>query len=229
MVRVDASEAVARVDGAHAAIVELRDPRGWTFVLKKHGVSVWKRGATAAENAPFAVKATVAVPTPPATVAALLLTRDYSVVRAFNPTIESGRDLQVNHVERVTHVLTKPVWPLRARDFVCRVRHEQHAGTHLIINSPTTDRRAPPTSDCVRGTLRGFHLIEPQAHGTGCVYTCIHEIDPGGAAPRRLVNWFATRRPLQYMTALRTLAIETAAVGTAVEPAATNAPRAAIA
>jgi len=36
----------------------------------------------------------------------------------------------------------------------------------------------------------------------------VHEIDPAGRAPRALVNWFALRRPLQYMVALRELARE---------------------
>ena len=59
----------------------------------------------------------------------------------------------------------------------------------------------------VRATLRGLHLLEPRGPDR-CLYTCVHEIDPAGNAPRKLVNWFALRRPLQYMTALRELAVE---------------------
>ena len=34
------------------------------------------------------------------------------------------------------------------------------------------------------------------------------QIDPAGAAPRRLVNWFALRRPLQYMVQVQEVVAE---------------------
>ena len=66
-------------------------------------------------------------------------------------------------------------------------------------------------------------LVEPRGDGC-CLYTCIHEIDPAGnapagvarlldarrgnstQAPRKLVNWFALRKPLVYCAQVRALA-----------------------
>ena len=196
---------------ASLALSELTETIEWVFVLKKDGVRVEKRGAdTTDEHSAFAVKATVEVAVPASTVAAILLTRDYDIIRRFNPTIVDGRDLEWRdrRRERTTYILTKPVFPLAPRDFVCSVRHERlRSGAELIINEPTTHRSAPARRGKVRATLRGLHLVQPLGPNR-CLYTCVHEIDPAGRAPRALVNWFALRRPLQYMMALRELAVE---------------------
>ena len=64
-------------------------------MLNKRGTKVWKRGQDATdERAPFAVKATIEIPVPPSEVADILLTRDYDVIRRFNPTIVDGADLE---------------------------------------------------------------------------------------------------------------------------------------
>lgn len=196
---------------ARAALRELQDEGEWVMVLERNGVRVWKRGHAASdERAAFAVRATIDIPTvSPADVASLLLTRDYDVIRRFNPTIVRGEDVEWrdNNKERTTYILTKPVWPLKPRDFVCDVRHESFDGSELILNAPASHPRAPAPKNTVRGELRGLHLCETDG-GAGCRYTCVHEIDPGGAAPRPLVNWFALRKPLQYMTQLRDLAAD---------------------
>ena len=196
---------------ASEALSELKETKRWVFVLRKDGVRVEKRGADATdERAAFAVKATVEIGVPACEVAAILLTRDYDIIRRFNPTIVDGKDLEWRdrRRERTTYILTKPVFPLAPRDFVCSVRHERlPSGAELIINEPTTHREAPPRRGKVRATLRGLHLVQPLGPNR-CLYTCVHEIDPAGRAPRALVNWFALRRPLQYMVALRELAAE---------------------
>ena len=103
------------------------------------------------------------------------------------------------------------------------MRHERlPSGAELIVNTPATHARAPERRGLVRGRLRGIHLVEPR--GDGCLYTCIHEIDPAGnapagvallldarrgkstQAPRKLVNWFALRKPLVYCAQVRALA-----------------------
>jgi len=230
-------------------------------VLDKQGVVVMKRisekkkkNTMAGDSSVvgFAVKATVEVNVPPSWLAALLLTRDYSTITRFNPTVVGGRDVEWVHTsssseqiyERVTYIETKPVWPLKARDFVCRVRYEKvlpnsssslsskssfcssSSPFELIVNSATTHPNAPPLRGLVRGRLRGLHLMEPveapgnpnsrvattddkvgqQPAAVRCLYTCIHEIDPAGLAPRRLVNWFAVRRPRQYCALVKALA-----------------------
>ena len=198
-------------DRASKALAELRGERGWVFVLAKKGTRVWKRGAEEAdENAPFAVRATIEIAAPASEVAAILLSRNYDVIRRFNPTIVNGRDIEWRdgRRERTTYILTKAVWPLAPRDFVCCVRHTQLAGgVELITNQPATHAQAPRVRGCVRASLCGLHLIEPRGRRR-CLYTCVHEIDPGGRAPRALVNWFALRRPLQYMVSLRELAVD---------------------
>lgn len=175
-----------------AALQEMHSLKGWDLVLQKRGVSVWKRGHRSIdERASFAVRASIEIPTSAREVADILLTRDYDVIRRFNPTVVDGRDLEWHDEEgkeRTTYVLTKPIWPLKARDFVCNMRHEILEGAELIHTSPATHARAPkPTKRIVRGKLTGLHLVESKTEDT-CLYTCIHEIDPGGAAPRSLVN-----------------------------------------
>jgi len=196
--------------GPHPALRELQSAKGWKFVLKKQGVKVWKRTGCD-DNANFAVKATMLYPCSAQELAAILTTRDYDVIRKFNPTVVEGADLEWsnNRKERVTWILTKAVFPLQPRDFVCRVRREQIGRAELITNEAATHRSAPAPRRTVRGKLRGVHLVEPAGDGC-CLYTCVHEIDPGGAAPRRLVNWFALRKPLQYMRQLRDVAAATA-------------------
>ena len=86
-----------------------------------------------------------------------------------------------------------------------RVRRESRIdGTELVLNANTVHRLAPVAQSHVRGTLNGLHLIEP--HEDGCVYTMVSQMDPKGSIPMVIVNWFAMRRPLQYMVALRDLA-----------------------
>lgn len=200
--------------GATAKSAALREVQGlgssWTFVLQKKGVRVWKRGHRGGDEASFAVRACARFDCTPRELAQILLTRDYELIRRFNPTVVDGTDLEWRdgRKERITYILTKAVAFLRPRDFVCRVRHEVHGTSELIVNTPATHARAPSPRRTVRGELRGTHLVEP-APGGGCLYTCVHEIDPGGAAPRRLVNWFALRKPLQYMDQLRDVAQET--------------------
>ena len=95
----------------------------------------------------------------------LLLTRDYDVIRRFNPTVVDGRDLEWRdgRRERVTYIETKPVWPLRPRDFVCRVRHTSLPdGAQLVVNTPAADARAPVYKGLVRGELRGIHFVQPR-------------------------------------------------------------------
>ena len=60
----------------------------------------------------------------------------------------------------------------------------------------------------MRGTINGLHLVEPTKDGKGCVYTMVSQMDPKGTIPLLIVNWFAMRRPFQYMVALRDLAEE---------------------
>ena len=72
----------------------------------------------------------------------------------------------------------------------------------------------------MRGTINGLHLVEPTKDGKGCVYTMVSQMDPKGTIPLLIVNWFAMRRPLQYMVALRDLAEARYARAEGVEEAA---------
>lgn len=161
----------------------------------------------------MAIKAVVTVGVSAHDLADLVTTRDFALAKRFNPTLDGGRDLEWRdgRRERISHVLTKPVLWLKARDFVLRVRRDRLAdGTELITNADTVHPDVPPTAACVRGSIEGMHLVEPITAGQGpaCKYTCVHQMDPRGAVPLWVVNWFAVRRPLQYMSALRTVAEE---------------------
>ena len=156
----------------------------WTKVLRRDGVQVWKRDSdTADETAAFSVKARCVCPVPARVLTGLLTTRDYNVVKTYNPTVDNGHDLEHYPArgERVTYILTKPIWPLRARDFVCNVRHLRRPKVDLIVNSPATHRKSPPRVGKVRGRLAGVHLIE-STDATSCTYTMVHQVTPPAAA-----------------------------------------------
>ena len=188
------------------ALSDTRSTANWDPVLNAKGVRVWKRVEHAERtSAPMAIKSQVFAAVPPR-FTDLLLTRDYDTARLFNPTLDGGQDVEwFSKHERISHVRTKPVLILKPRDFVVRVRRESRIdGTELVLNANTVHRLAPVAQSHVRGVLNGLHLVEP--HEDGCVYTMTSRMDPKGVIPMFIVNWFAMRRPLQYMVALRDLA-----------------------
>ena len=210
------------------ALSDTRSTANWDPVLNAKGVRVWKRVEHAERtSAPMAIKSQVFAAVPPRFFTDLLLTRDYDTARLFNPTLDGGQDIEwFSKHERISHVRTKPVLILKPRDFVVRVRRESRIdGTELVLNANTVHRLAPVAQSHVRGVLNGLHLVEP--HEDGCVYIMVSQMDPRGSIPMVIVNWFAMRRPLQYMVALRDLAEEryTSADSEEVEAAAPAGPR----
>ena len=207
------------------ALSDTRSTANWDPVLNAKGVRVWKR--VEHTSAPMAIKSQVFAAVPPRFFTDLLLTRDYDTARLFNPTLDGGQDIEwFSKHERISHVRTKPVLILKPRDFVVRVRRESRIdGTELVLNAPDVHRLAPVARSHVRGTINGLHLIEPAKNG--CVYTMVSQMDPKGSIPMVIVNWFAMRRPLQYMVALRDLAEARYARADSgeVEGAAPAAPR----
>ena len=189
------------------ALSDTRSTANWDPVLNAKGVRVWKRVEHAERtSAPMAIKSQVFAAVPPRFFTDLLLTRDYDTARLFNPTLDGGQDIEwFSKHERISHVRTKPVLILKPRDFVVRVRRESRIdGTELVLNANTVHRLAPVAQSHVRGTINGLHLVE--ASKDGCVYTMTSQMNPRGSIPMVIVNWFAMRRPLQYMVALRDLA-----------------------
>ncbi len=208
------------------ALADTKSTANWDPVLHAKGVRVWKRVEQAERtSAPMAIKSSVYAKVPPRFFTDLLLTRDYETARLFNPTLDGGRDVEwFSKHERISHVRTKPVLILKPRDFVVRVRRESRIdGTELVLNANTVHRLAPVAQSHVRGVLNGLHLIEPAKNG--CVYTMVSQMDPRGSIPMVIVNWFAMRRPLQYMVALRDLAEERYAGTGETEEAAPAGPR----
>ena len=208
------------------ALADTKSTANWEPVLNAKGVRVWKRVEHAERtSAPMAIKSQVYAAVPPRFFTDLLLTRDYATARLFNPTLDGGSDIEwFSKHERISHVRTKPVLILKPRDFVVRVRRESRIdGTELVLNANTVHRLAPVAQSHVRGVLNGLHLIEPAKNG--CVYTMVSQMDPRGSIPMVIVNWFAMRRPLQYMVALRDLAEERYAGTGETEEAAPAGPR----
>ena len=203
------------------ALADTKSTANWDPVLHAKGVRVWKRVEHAERtSAPMAIKSQVYAAVPPRFFTDLLLTRDYDTARLFNPTLDGGSDIEwFSKHERISHVRTKPVLILKPRDFVVRVRRESRNGAELVLNTNTVHRLAPVAQSHVRGVLNGLHLVEPHKDGTGCVYTMTSQMDPKGSIPLVIVNWFAMRRPLQYMVALRDLAEERYARGSEVQAA----------
>ena len=208
-VQYNAAEGTSTARTMADALADTRSTANWDPVLNAKGVRVWKRVEHAERtSAPMAIKSQVFAAVPPRFFTDLLLTRDYDTARLFNPTLDGGSDIEwFSKHERISHVRTKPVLILKPRDFVVRVRRESRGdGTELVLNANTVHRLAPVAQSHVRGVLNGLHLVEPHKDGTGCVYTMTSQMDPRGSIPMVIVNWFAMRRPLQYMVALRDLA-----------------------
>ena len=210
------------------ALADTKSTANWDPVLNAKGVRVWKRVEHAERtSAPMAIKSSVYAAVPPRFFTDLLLTRDYDTARLFNPTLDGGSDIEwFSKHERISHVRTKPVLILKPRDFVVRVRRESRIdGTELVLNANTVHRLAPVAQSHVRGVLNGLHLVELSKDRNGCVYTMVSQMDPRGSIPMVIVNWFAMRRPLQYMVALRDLVEERYGRAEGVEAAAPAAPR----
>ena len=208
-VQYNAAEGTSTPRAMADALADTKSTANWDPVLNAKGVRVWKRVEHAEHtSAPMAIKSSVYAAVPPGFFTDLLLTRDYETARLFNPTLDGGSDIEwFSKHERISHVRTKPVLILKPRDFVVRVRRESRIdGTELVLNAPDVHHLAPVARSHVRGTINGLHLVEPSKGG--CVYTMTSQMDPRGSIPMFIVNWFAMRRPLQYMVALRDLAEE---------------------
>ena len=206
-VQYNAAEGTSTARTMANALADTKSTANWDPVLNAKGVRVWKRVENKKQtSAPMAIKSSVFAAVPPRFFTDLLLTRDYDTARLFNPTLDGGSDIEwFSKHERISHVRTKPVLILKPRDFVVRVRRESRKdGTELVLNTNTVHRLAPVSDTHVRGTINGLHLVE--ASKDGCVYTMVSKMDPRGSIPMVIVNWFAMRRPLQYMVALRDLA-----------------------
>ena len=138
------------------------DGASWSLVLEDGaGVRVWRDAAST--SGAVVLKAEVECPVPPAVLVDILLTRDYELIRRYNSGYDGGRDIEWRdgNRERISYVRTKPIWPLRARDFVVRCRYEEQPRGAVILNTPATHAEAPPYDGLVRGTLSGLHLVEP--------------------------------------------------------------------
>ena len=225
-VQYNAAEGTSTPRAMADALADTKSTANWDPVLHSKGVRVWKRVENKKQtSAPMAIKSQVYAAVPPRFFTDLLLTRDYNTARLFNPTLDGGRDIEwFSKHERISHVRTKPVLVLKPRDFVVRVRRESRGdGTELVLNANTVHRLAPVAQSHVRGVLNGLHLVEPAKNG--CVYTMTSQMDPRGSIPMVIVNWFAMRRPLQYMVALRDLAEARYGRADQVEAAAPAGPR----
>ena len=103
---------------------------GWEPVVTRDGISIAKNlwGRSEHSAAPMAVKSQCTVQVPAETLALLLCSRNDTIAREFNPTFDCGQDLAwTSPCERISYIRTKAVWPLRPRDFVCRVKYERTA------------------------------------------------------------------------------------------------------
>ena len=156
------------------------------------------------------LKAEVECPVPPAVLVDILLTRDYELIRRYNSGLRRRPRHRVARRQPRAHLVRahEADLPLRARDFVVRCRYEEQPRGAVILNTPATHAEAPPYDGLVRGTLSGLHLVEPTDGGAGCRYTYTGSMDPAGAVPIAVVNWFAERRPAALMNAIRDVAVE---------------------
>ena len=118
------------------------------------------------------------------------------------------RSAEVIKMEGMTsalvHIVTKPTWPVKQRDVVCRVELTVEADSDVIhISMESVDEVLPPSSNAVRmEKLEAKWKIEP-SETSGSRVTYETYVEPGGSLPRWLFNNLAMDVPLFSLLNLR--------------------------
>ena len=191
--------------GGGASDGDLRDPlgvvsesvssgNGWTLVLERDGVRVWRRPV---KGSPVdEVRGNALVNAPPKAVVELLRQADEETIRTYNPMYDSGHDLQQFDTNtKVSYGSVRAIFPFKPRDTVTRVAFRElaqlppHGGT-AILQRAVKHPAMPPRSGYIRAEiLRGIFLVQPVARQPGMTnFTFTQQVNAGGIVPAWLMN-----------------------------------------
>jgi len=142
-------------------------------------------------------------------VLALLRRADEATIREYNPTYESGFDLQtVDGSTKVTYGVTRRVFPFRPRDTVTRIVVREIApaqldgiGGYALMLHAVEHADMPPRPGFVRARLlRGVTLMQPVPHQAGVTnFTFTQQVDVGGVIPNWMLNILITQDAVDFV------------------------------
>ena len=105
-----------------AALVKdaTRDGEEWSLRVERDGVRVWQRSLPGSRLAE--IRGNAILRAPPRRVVAIMRRSDEETIRSYNPTYDSGHDLQVIDANtKVTYGAARRIFPFKPRDTVTRI------------------------------------------------------------------------------------------------------------
>jgi len=198
---------VAEDDEAEALHRLLKEPAddSWHLVSEKHGIKVWAQerdGNDEGKHVCIRAEGTLHAPAP--VVLDLFRSSDVQLIRSFNPMYDTGHDLEPlgGGNSKVSWCASKAVFPLKARDFVTRVRYVASPGDGVAVISEGVRSHPRAPRGYVRGrVVTGLQVITPLS-AERCRFTTVSRVDPGGAMPAWLSNLIAKRDAPAYLLRL---------------------------
>jgi len=131
--------------------------------------------------------------------------QDLDALPTWHYRTESAEVIQMEGLtSALLHIVTKPFWPVKKRDVVCRVVLTLESDSDVIhITMDSVDDALPPVADAVRmNKLSAKWTIEP-AEDTRSLIIYETYVEPGGKIPRWLFNGLAMDVPLLSLQKLR--------------------------
>ena len=199
---------VMEADEARRVDKEMNAQEGWSLVSERSGIKVWAKADSqrATGGGKFVcIRAEGTLDAPAPVVLELFRSTDESLIRSFNPMFDSGHDLEPlarKGNSKVSWACSKAVFPLKARDFVTRVRYVASPGDGIAIISEGLSSHPDAPRGYVRArVVTGLQVITPLGDKR-CRFTTVSRVDPGGAMPAWLSNTIAKRDAPNYLLRL---------------------------
>ena len=192
---VEAEEA-AKLDG----MLDLDE--NWRLVRECDGIKVHQRDE---EDGKFVcIRAEGTLQAPANVVLELFRSTDEPLIRSFNPMYDRGHALEPleGGNTKVSWACSKAVFPLKARDFVTKVRYVARPDDGILVISEGLGSHPKAPRGFVRArVVTGLQEITPLG-ATRCRFTTVSRVDPGGAMPAWLSNVIAKRDAPAYLLRL---------------------------
>jgi len=180
----------------------------WSLRVDRDGVRVWRRSVPGSPH--DEVRGNGLIQASPRQVVALMRKSDEETIRSYNPTYDSGYDLQtVDASTKVTYGVARSVFPFRPRDTVTKIIYRQLApsqldsiGGSVLLLGAAEHPAMPPRRGFVRARLiRGLTLMQPVPHQPGVTnFTFTQQVDAGGVIPAWLMNVLIAQDSVNFIT-----------------------------
>jgi len=179
----------------------------WSLKVNRDGVKVWQRTLP---GCPYAeIRGNALLRASPNAVVALMRQSDEETIRQYNPTYESGYDLETLDADtKVTYGAAKRFFPFKPRDTVTRIAFRRFpagsidsvGGSALVLRA-IEHRAMPPRRGFVRArVIRGVTLIQPVRRQPGMTnFTFTQQVDAGGIIPPWMINRVIAIEAVSFM------------------------------